>query len=55
MSLCVHLIILILLSGLQVMPYLARRAVENKAVLGNGAAALERKQAWAAMRKRFLG
>ncbi|KZV77590.1 FAD-linked oxidoreductase [Peniophora sp. CONT] len=39
----------------EVMPYLARRAIENKAVLGNGAAAIERKQAWAEIRKRLLG
>ena len=37
----------------QVMPYLARRAIENKAVLGNGQAAIERKQAWREIRKRL--
>ncbi|KZV77589.1 FAD-linked oxidoreductase [Peniophora sp. CONT] len=39
----------------EVMPYLARRAVENKAVLGSGQAATERKQAWVSIRKRLLG
>ncbi|VDB99356.1 unnamed protein product [Peniophora sp. CBMAI 1063] len=36
----------------EVMPYLARRAIENKAVLGNGQAAIERRQAWREIRKR---
>ena len=44
-----------LIAFIQVMPYLARRAVENKAVLGNGQAALEKRQVWAAIRKRLIG
>lgn len=39
----------------EVMPYLSRRAIENKSVLGNGAATAERKRAWAEIRKRILG
>ncbi|KAI0038960.1 FAD-linked oxidoreductase [Auriscalpium vulgare] len=39
----------------EVMPYLSRRAIENKSVLGNGQAAEERKQVWAQIRKRLLG
>jgi proline dehydrogenase len=39
----------------QVMPYLARRAVENKSVLGNGHAAEERRQAFDALWKRLFG
>ncbi|KAI0308759.1 FAD-linked oxidoreductase-like protein [Amylostereum chailletii] len=41
--------------GSQVMPYLARRAIENKAVLGNGQASVERRQALAELRKAWLG
>ncbi|EPQ61156.1 FAD-linked oxidoreductase, partial [Gloeophyllum trabeum ATCC 11539] len=39
----------------EVMPYLSRRAIENKSVLGNGAAAMERKRAWNEIRKRLFG
>ncbi|OCH94220.1 FAD-linked oxidoreductase [Obba rivulosa] len=39
----------------EVMPYLSRRAIENKSVLGNGGAAQERQRAWAEIRKRILG
>lgn len=39
----------------EVMPYLSRRAVENKSVLSEGAAADERKRAWAEIRKRIFG
>lgn len=41
--------------SLQVMPYLSRRAIENKSVLGNGTAAEERKRAWAEIKKKLLG
>ena len=37
------------------MPYLSRRAIENKSVLGNGAAAHERAQAWAGIKKKLFG
>jgi len=37
-----------------VMPYLSRRAIENKSVLGGGAAAQERKLAGVAIRNRIL-
>jgi proline dehydrogenase len=37
------------------MPYLSRRAIENKSVLGNGMATEERKRAWDAIMKRLLG
>ncbi|KAI0757553.1 FAD-linked oxidoreductase-like protein [Daedaleopsis nitida] len=39
----------------EVMPYLSRRAIENKSVLGNGGAALERKRAASAIISRFFG
>lgn len=39
----------------QVMPYLSRRAIENKSVLGNGAAAEERKRAWEEIKTRIIG
>lgn len=39
----------------QVMPYLSRRAIENKSVLGNGAAAEERKRAWEGIKQKILG
>ncbi|KAI0034966.1 FAD-linked oxidoreductase-like protein [Vararia minispora EC-137] len=35
----------------EVMPYLARRAIENKSILGSGQALAEREQAWSAIRK----
>jgi len=38
-----------------VMPYLSRRAIENKSILGDGAASLERKRAGAEIRKRLFG
>lgn len=38
----------------QVMPYLSRRATENKSVLGNGAAIQERKLAGVAIMNRIL-
>ncbi|TDL22291.1 FAD-linked oxidoreductase [Rickenella mellea] len=38
-----------------VMPYLSRRAIENKSVLGSGAAAAERRRAGAEIRTRVLG
>ncbi|KAI0917811.1 hypothetical protein AcV5_003960 [Taiwanofungus camphoratus] len=39
----------------EVMPYLSRRAIENKSVLGNGGAAEERKRAGAEIWKRLFG
>ncbi|TFY60054.1 hypothetical protein EVJ58_g5387 [Rhodofomes roseus] len=39
----------------EVMPYLSRRAIENKSVLGNGAAAEERKRAGELIWKRLSG
>lgn len=36
----------------QVMPYLSRRAIENRSVLGEGGAADERKRAWDEIRRR---
>ncbi|KAH8988213.1 FAD-linked oxidoreductase [Lactarius akahatsu] len=39
----------------EVMPYLSRRAIENKSVLGNGHAAVERKQAFDAIWRHFFG
>lgn len=39
----------------EVMPYLSRRAIENKSVLGNGGAALERKRAASAIYARLFG
>ncbi|KAH9850564.1 FAD-linked oxidoreductase [Lenzites betulinus] len=39
----------------EVMPYLSRRAIENKSVLGNGGAASERKRAASAIWTRILG
>ena len=39
----------------QVMPYLSRRAIENKSVLGTGSAAEERKWAWAGIKKKLFG
>ncbi|KAJ7223277.1 FAD-linked oxidoreductase [Mycena pura] len=38
-----------------VMPYLSRRAIENKSVLGGTTAQTERARAWAQIRKRVLG
>ncbi|OBZ80094.1 Proline dehydrogenase 1, mitochondrial [Grifola frondosa] len=38
-----------------VMPYLSRRAIENKSVLGNGGAAVERQRAAKEIRERFFG
>ena len=37
------------------MPYLSRRAIENKSILSGGGAAEERKRAGAAIRKRIFG
>ena len=37
------------------MPYLGRRAIENKSVLGNGGAADERKRAAKAIYSRLFG
>lgn len=39
----------------EVMPYLSRRAIENKSVLGNGGAAIERKRAASAIMARLFG
>lgn len=39
----------------EVMPYLSRRAIENKSVLGNGHAAVERKQTFDAIWRHFFG
>ncbi|CAL1696953.1 unnamed protein product [Somion occarium] len=39
----------------EVMPYLSRRAIENKSVLGNGTAEEERRRALEEMKKRLLG
>ncbi|CAL1696951.1 unnamed protein product [Somion occarium] len=39
----------------EVMPYLSRRAIENKSVLGTGAATEERKRAAAEIKKRIFG
>ncbi|TBU56221.1 FAD-linked oxidoreductase [Dichomitus squalens] len=39
----------------EVMPYLSRRAIENKSVLGNGGAAVERKRAASAIMARLFG
>lgn len=39
----------------EVMPYLSRRALENKSVLGDGGAAVERRRAGAEIRKRLFG
>jgi len=39
----------------EVMPYLSRRAIENKSVLGNGGAAVERKRAGAEIWSRIVG
>lgn len=41
-------------SLIQVMPYLGRRAIENKSVLGQGAAAEERNAAAKEIRERIL-
>lgn len=38
----------------EVMPYLSRRAIENKSVLGSGRAAEERKQAFDALWQRLF-
>ncbi|KAI0344244.1 FAD-linked oxidoreductase [Trametopsis cervina] len=38
----------------EVMPYLSRRAIENKSVLGEGAAVEERKRAWEGIRARLF-
>ena len=40
---------------MQVMPYLSRRAIENKSVLGGGAAAHERQRAGKEIRRRLFG
>ncbi|GJE99762.1 FAD-linked oxidoreductase [Phanerochaete sordida] len=39
----------------EVMPYLSRRAIENKSVLGDGAAAAERKRAWDGIKRKLFG
>lgn len=39
----------------EVMPYLSRRAIENKSVLGEGAAQKERQRAAQEIRKRIFG
>ncbi|KAA1468315.1 FAD-linked oxidoreductase [Dentipellis sp. KUC8613] len=39
----------------EVMPYLGRRAIENKSVLGDGQAAAERRHAWDEIRRRLWG
>lgn len=39
----------------QVLPYLGRRAIENKSVLGEGAAQEERDRAWAEIKRRLFG
>ncbi|KAG6828858.1 hypothetical protein H0H92_006565 [Tricholoma furcatifolium] len=39
----------------EVMPYLSRRAIENKSVLGEGAAEVERRRAAAEIKKRIFG
>lgn len=44
-----------LIFTLQVMPYLSRRAIENKSVLGNGAAEEERRRAAAEIVARIFG
>ena len=41
--------------ALQVMPYISRRAIENKSVLGNGGATRERKEAARLIWKRVFG
>ena len=40
---------------LQVMPYLSRRAIENKSVLGEGASEEERQLAAQEIKKRIFG
>lgn len=42
-------------SVMQVMPYLSRRAIENKSVLGNGQAEDEKRRAWEEIRARLFG
>jgi proline dehydrogenase len=37
------------------MPYLSRRAIENKSVLGGGTAQAERKRAWDLLWHRVFG
>lgn len=37
------------------MPYLSRRAIENKSMLGEGGAVRERRRAGAEIRKRLFG
>lgn len=37
------------------MPYLSRRAIENKSVLGNGGAVEERRRAGQLIRKKLFG
>lgn len=37
------------------MPYLSRRAIENKSVLGSGGAAEERRRALSEIKKQILG
>jgi len=39
----------------EVMPYLSRRAIENKSVLGEGVAARERRRAGREIRRRMAG
>ncbi|KAI0089884.1 FAD-linked oxidoreductase-like protein [Irpex rosettiformis] len=39
----------------EVMPYLSRRAIENKSVLGDGAATEERRRAWAGIKAKVYG
>jgi len=39
----------------EVMPYLSRRAIENKSVLGSGHAAEERREAFDALWERLFG
>ncbi|KIL62170.1 hypothetical protein M378DRAFT_187387 [Amanita muscaria Koide BX008] len=39
----------------EVLPYLSRRAIENKSVLGEGGASKERKRAWTLIRARLTG
>ncbi|EKM60545.1 uncharacterized protein PHACADRAFT_246555 [Phanerochaete carnosa HHB-10118-sp] len=39
----------------EVMPYLGRRAIENKSVLGDGVAAAERSRAWEGIKQKIFG
>lgn len=43
-----------LTTELQVMPYLSRRAIENKSILGNGAAVEERRRVGKEIRRRIF-